>query len=91
MKSRPEQSGRSETGRLRSQPLHPQARSAQQPLEAGPWQSARLRNQLHFDRDDPRAMIVARKIIEHARHGKRDPIRLREAVLAEVRAAADAG
>ena len=46
---------------------------------------------LHLDRNDPSATLVARKIIEHARHGKRDPIRLREAVLAEVRAAADAG
>ena len=25
---------------------------------------------------DPRATIIAKKIIEHARHGERDPIRL---------------
>ena len=43
------------------------------------------------DRNDPRATIVARKIIEHARCGERDPIRLCEAVLLELSAAADAG
>jgi hypothetical protein len=30
------------------------------------------------DRADPRAMTIAKKIIEHARRGERDPIRLRE-------------
>ena len=36
------------------------------------------------DRADPRAVTVAKKIIEHARRGERDPIRLREAVLTEL-------
>jgi hypothetical protein len=36
------------------------------------------------DRADPRAMTVAKKIIEHARRGERDPIRLREAALTEL-------
>jgi hypothetical protein len=44
---------------------------------------------LHLDRDDPRAIVVAKKIIERARGGERDPDQLREAVLAEIRAAAD--
>lgn len=43
-----------------------------------------------IDRGDPRAMIVAKKIIEHARCGERDSIQLREAVLIELRAAANA-
>jgi hypothetical protein len=37
-----------------------------------------------IDRTDPRATIVAKKIIEHARRGERDPIRLREAALSEL-------
>ena len=37
-----------------------------------------------FDRGDPRATIVAKKIIEHAQHGERDPIRLRDLVLIEL-------
>jgi hypothetical protein len=37
-----------------------------------------------IDRIDPRATIVAKKIIEHARRGEHDPIRLREAVLSEL-------
>jgi len=46
---------------------------------------------LHLiDRNHPRATIVAKKIIEYARCGERDPVRLREAVLIELRAAADA-
>ena len=44
-----------------------------------------------IDRADPRTTIVAKKIIEHAQQGERDPIRLREAVLTEMKAAADAG
>jgi hypothetical protein len=32
----------------------------------------------------PMAEVVAKKVIEHARRGERDPIRLREAVLKEV-------
>jgi hypothetical protein len=38
-----------------------------------------------IDRTDPLAEIVAKKIIEHARRGERDPNRLREAVLKEVK------
>jgi hypothetical protein len=38
-----------------------------------------------IDRTDPLAEVVAKKIIEHARRGERDPIRLREAVLKEVK------
>jgi hypothetical protein len=37
-----------------------------------------------IDRTDPRATIVAKQIIEYARCGERDPIRLREAVLSEL-------
>jgi len=37
-----------------------------------------------FDRGDFRATIVAKKIIEHAQHGERDPIRLRDLVLIEL-------
>jgi hypothetical protein len=37
-----------------------------------------------IDRTDPLAEIVAKKIIEHARRGERDPIRLREAVLRDL-------
>jgi hypothetical protein len=33
---------------------------------------------------DPRATIVAKKIIEHAQQGERDPIRLRDLVLIEL-------
>jgi hypothetical protein len=36
------------------------------------------------DRADPRALTVAKKIIEHAGRGERDPIRLREAALTEL-------
>jgi hypothetical protein len=43
------------------------------------------------DRADPRAMTVAKKIIEHARRGERDPIRLREAVLTELQRDGDTG
>ena len=40
---------------------------------------------LHVANDaDPRATIIAKKIIEHARHGKRDPIRLLDLVLSEL-------
>jgi hypothetical protein len=39
---------------------------------------------LSVDRADPRAIAVAKKMIEHARCGERDPIRLREAVLTEL-------
>jgi hypothetical protein len=39
---------------------------------------------LHLNRDDACAIIVAKKIIEHARRGERDPIRLREAVVTEL-------
>ena len=44
---------------------------------------------LHLNHGDPRAIIVAKKIIEDARHGERDSIRLREAVLTEMRVAVD--
>jgi hypothetical protein len=37
------------------------------------------------DRTDPLAEVVAKKIIEHARRGERDPNRLREVVLKEVK------
>jgi len=43
------------------------------------------------DRADPRATIVAKKIIEHARCGERDPIRLREAVLTDLQRVAETG
>ena len=33
-----------------------------------------------IDGTDPRATIVAKKIIEHAQQGERDPIRLRDLV-----------
>jgi len=36
------------------------------------------------DRADPLTEIVAKKIIEHARRGERDPIRLRDIVLSEL-------
>jgi hypothetical protein len=36
------------------------------------------------DRTDPLAEVVAKKIIEHARRGERDPNRLREIVLKEL-------
>ena len=35
------------------------------------------------DRNDPRTEIIAKKIMEHAQRGERDPIRLRELVVAE--------
>ena len=37
-----------------------------------------------IDRTDPLAEVVAKKIIEHARRGERDPNRLREAVLRDL-------
>ena len=37
-----------------------------------------------MDSADPRATIVAKQIIEHAQHGERDPIRLRDLVLIEL-------
>jgi hypothetical protein len=39
---------------------------------------------LHADRQDPLTIIVAKKIIEHAQRGERDPIRLREKALSEL-------
>ena len=40
---------------------------------------------LHVSNDaDPRATIIAKKIIEHARHGERDPIQLLDLVLSEL-------
>ena len=40
---------------------------------------------LHVANDaDPRANIIAKKIIEYARHGERDPIRLLDLVLIEL-------
>jgi hypothetical protein len=36
------------------------------------------------DRTDPLTEVVAKRIIEHARRGERDPIRLREAVLRDL-------
>ena len=44
---------------------------------------------LVVDGTDPRATIVAKKIIEHAQHGERDPIRLRDLVLIELQSNAD--
>jgi hypothetical protein len=38
-----------------------------------------------IDRTDPLAEVVAKKIIEHARRGERDPNRLREVVLKELK------
>jgi hypothetical protein len=43
-----------------------------------------------IDHADPRATIVAKRIIEHARGGERDVIRLRDAVLIELKSGADA-
>jgi hypothetical protein len=40
---------------------------------------------------DPRRMILAKKIIEHARCGERDPMRLREAVLIELQNSVEMG
>ncbi len=37
------------------------------------------------DRDDPEAQAVARKVIEFAQRGERDPARLREQVLQSFR------
>ena len=37
-----------------------------------------------IDRTDPLAEVVAKKIIEHAQRGERDPNRLREAVLRDL-------
>ena len=46
---------------------------------------------LHVANDaDPRATVIAKKIIEHARHGERDPIRLLDLVLTELRRVPDA-
>ena len=42
-----------------------------------------------IDNSDPGATIVAKKIIEHAQHGERDPIRLRDLVLIELRSNPD--
>jgi hypothetical protein len=42
-----------------------------------------------IDNTDPRATIVAKKIIEHAQHGERDPIRLRDLVLIELQSNPD--
>ena len=42
-----------------------------------------------IDNSDPRATIVAKKIIEHAQHGERDPIRLRDLVLIELQSNPD--
>ena len=39
---------------------------------------------------DPRATIIAKKIIEHARHGERDPIRLLDLVLTDLQLVPDA-
>ena len=39
---------------------------------------------------DPRATVIAKKIIEHARHGERDPIRLLDLVLTELQRVPDA-
>jgi hypothetical protein len=35
------------------------------------------------DRTDPLTEVVAKRIIEHARRGERDPVRLRDTVLKE--------
>jgi hypothetical protein len=46
---------------------------------------------LHVANDaDPRATIIAKKIIEHARHGERDPIRLLDLILTELQSVPDA-
>ena len=46
---------------------------------------------LHIANDtDPRATIIAKKIIEHARHGERDPIRLLYLVLTDLQLVPDA-
>jgi len=37
------------------------------------------------DREDPVTMLVARTIIDLAKQGERDPVRLREATLKEIR------
>ncbi|MGD0024184.1 MAG: hypothetical protein ABSC37_06080 [Xanthobacteraceae bacterium] len=37
------------------------------------------------DRDHPEADVVAKKVIEFAQHGERDPVRLREFVLQALR------
>ena len=42
-----------------------------------------------IDNSEPRATIVAKKIIEHAQHGECDPIRLRDLVLIELRSNRD--
>jgi hypothetical protein len=36
------------------------------------------------DRSDPLTEVVAKRIIEHARRGERDPVRLRDTVLEEL-------
>jgi hypothetical protein len=41
------------------------------------------------DRTDPLTEVVAKKVIEHARRGERDPMRLREVVLKEVQSRGD--
>ena len=46
---------------------------------------------LHVSNDaDPRATIIAKKIIEHARHGERDPIQLLDLVLTDLQRVPDA-
>jgi hypothetical protein len=42
-------------------------------------------------RTDPLTQMIARKIIEHAQRGERDPIRLRESVLKELEGAGREG
>jgi hypothetical protein len=39
---------------------------------------------------DPRATMIAKKIIEHARHGEHDPIRLLDLVLTDLQRVPDA-
>jgi hypothetical protein len=45
----------------------------------------------NINRTDPRRMIVAKKITDHARFGERDPLGLREAVLNELQNGVDMG
>jgi hypothetical protein len=46
---------------------------------------------LHVPNDtDPRAIVIAKKIIEHARHAERDPVRLLDLVLTELQRVPDA-
>jgi len=41
--------------------------------------------ELGLERTDPKAEVIARKVIECARMGERDPVRLRELATAGVR------